>query len=299
MKLPDVRHWFGLDPPAHAVLPRPPLGTGTAPVLPPLGPPLHDDRLWPTERLEVVDALWGDGFQFPGGEAETLRLAKPLGLSAASSLLVVGAGSGGPPCCIASNMGVWVTGYESDPGLLGAATERSLRSGLARRAQIEAWDPDSPSFERGYFHHGLALEPLREGLLEPTLAALAQGLKPGGHLVLLETVADKPLDPSDPAVAAWQRLDGRKLDRLPAELTVTRALGRLGFDVRIVEDVSRRHVGQAVQGWREAVRGMQQAKPTHREATHLINEAELWLLRIRLFRGNGLRLVRWHAIGKS
>jgi hypothetical protein len=71
----------------------------------------------------------------------------------------------------------------------------------------------------------------------------------------------------------------------------------LGFDVRIAEDLSRRQIQHAVAGWREAVRGMEQAKPTHREAAHLVREAELWLLRIRLLRRRSLRLVRWHAIG--
>jgi SAM-dependent methyltransferase len=302
MKLPHMPHWFGRDATTPNVLMAAPTGSGPASgaVTPSqTSPDDGEERPWPVERLEVVDALWGEGFQFPGGEAETLRLVKPLGLSAATSLLVLGAGSGGPACCIARDLGVWVTGYESDHELLEAATERSLHSGLARRAQIAAWDPDAPSFERGYFHHGLALEPLRDGLVEPILAALAQALKPGGHLVLLETVADNPLDLADPVVAAWQRLDGRRLDRLPAEITITRALGRLGFDVRIVEDISRRHVHQSVVGWRDAVRGMRQAKPNHREAAQLVREAELWMLRIRLFRSRALRLVRWHAIGMS
>ncbi len=299
MKLPHIGHWFGLDTVANALTTA---STAGAPASVLTGSShasqeLADDSPWPADRIAMADALWGEGFQFPGGEAETMRLIKPLGLSAATSLLLLGAGSGGPPCCIASEMGVWVTGYESDPDLLAAASERSLRAGLSRRAQMVAWDPESPRFERGYFHHGLALEPLRYGLVEPTLAALADALKPGGHLVLLETVADNPLDPLDPKVAAWQRLDGRRLDRLPAEITITRALGRLGFDVRIVEDISRRHVHQSVVGWREAVRGMAQAKPSHREAAQLIKEAELWLLRIRLFGSRALRLVRWHAIG--
>ncbi len=299
MKLPDMRRWFGLDPIAKVLASVPLVSVPAVGHSPQPSAADLEDCPWPVERLEVVDALWGEGFQFPGGEAETLRLVKPLGMSAASSLLLLGAGSGGPPCCIASDLGVWVTGYESDRELLNAATERSLHAGLARRAQIEAWDPESPSFERGFFHHGLALEPLRDGLVEPTLAALAQALKPGGHLVMLETVADIPLNAADPLVAAWQRLDGRRLDRLPAEIAITRALGRLGFDVRIVEDVSRRHMHQSVAGWREAVRGMEQAKPNRREAAQLIREAELWLLRIRLFRSHALRLVRWHAIGRA
>src|ERR1700709_992241 len=52
--------------------------------------------VWPAPRLALVHQLWGPGFIFPGGEIETLRLARPLGLSAASSLLMMGARSGGP-----------------------------------------------------------------------------------------------------------------------------------------------------------------------------------------------------------
>ena len=112
-----MRHWFGLDQTpsgagtcAAARAPAPAAARPCAATV----PDADEDCPWPAERLELVDALWGEGFQFPGGEAETMRLVKPLGLSAATSLLVLGAGSGGPPCCIASDLGVWVTGYESD-----------------------------------------------------------------------------------------------------------------------------------------------------------------------------------------
>src|SRR5450755_4421180 len=64
-----------------------------------------DDPIWPSARIGVVEALWGEGFLFPGGREETLRLATPLGLSAASSLLLLGAGSGGPARCIATELG--------------------------------------------------------------------------------------------------------------------------------------------------------------------------------------------------
>ena len=75
-----------------------------------------------------------------------LRLAKPLGLSAASSLLLIGAGSGGAPSRVAEEFGVWVTGYEANARLLEVANERSRRAGLGRRAQVEPWDPQAPNF---------------------------------------------------------------------------------------------------------------------------------------------------------
>ena len=299
MLLPNVRNWFGLTSGADAAAPAVPrkAASGSEEGAPPSS--IFDNSQWSPQRLDVVDSLWGKGFQFPGGETETLHLARPLGLSSASSLILLGAGSGGPPCAIANKLGVWVTGFESDPGLALAATERSARVGLARRAQIETWNPENPHFEANQFHHGMALEPLRDALPEPTLAALAQALKPGGQLMLMETVTDTPLDAADPVAAGWRRLEKRRLDTVPSEIAITRVLGRLGFDVRIVEDVSQRHMRQALFGWRQVVRGMEHALPSARDAAQLVQEAELWMLRLKLLRVRKLRLVRWHAIKRG
>jgi SAM-dependent methyltransferase len=257
-----------------------------------------DDPVWPSARIGVVERLWGEGFLFPGGGDEVLRLAKPLGLSAASSLLLVGAGVGGPPRLIASEFGVWVTGYEANPRLVELANERSRRAGLGRRAQVEQWDPDVPKFPRRYFHHGIVIDALRVADPEALLHAISLALKPGGQLVLLETVSDLPLDRAEPIVGTWARLDHRGPE-VPSELGVTTVLGRLGFDVRIVEDVSRREMEEAVQGWQRAVKGWAQMHPSLRQVTVVVREAELWLARFRLMRAGRLRLVRWHAMVRN
>jgi SAM-dependent methyltransferase len=257
-----------------------------------------DDPVWPSARIGIVEALWGEGFLSPGGEAETLRLAKPMGLSAASSLLLLGTGSGGPTRSIATNLGVWVTGFEANPRLASLANERSVRAGLGRRAQVETWDPLAPKFPPHYYHHGVALEPWRGARPEPTLAAISLALKPGGQLVLVELVADAKLDAADPGVAAWVRLEHRLSD-VPSELSITRGLGRLGFDVRIVEDISHRHMQHSVAGWHAAVQAMEDTRPSLRELGLVVREAELWLARYRLMRAGRLRLVRWHAIGRG
>jgi SAM-dependent methyltransferase len=257
-----------------------------------------DDPVWPSARIGIAEALWGEGFLSPGGATETLRIAKPMGLSAASSLLLLGAGSGGSTRSIATSLGVWVSGFEANPRLAALANERSIRAGLGKRAQVETWDPDAPKFPLHYYHHGMALEPLHGARPEPTLAALSLALKPGGQLVLVELVADLKLDAADPTVAAWARLDHRP-PTAPGELAVSRVLGRLGFDVRIVEDVSRRHMLQSVAGWRMAVQAMEDTRPTLHELALIVREAELWLARYRLMRAGRLRLVRWHAIGRG
>ena len=86
---------------------------------------------------------------------------------------------------------------------------------------------------------------------------------------------------------------------MPSELEITRVLGRLGFDVRIVEDISRRHMQYAVAGWRNAVRSMEETRPSLHQIALVVREAELWLARFRLMRAGKLRLVRWHAIGRG
>src|SRR5258708_7210264 len=102
MALAAVKHWFGRQVPPSAESPRAMPGiepNRVSPEAPPSvtpGPP----PTWNADRLLTTDGLWGEGYQFPGGEIETLRLAKPMGLSRASSLLLIGAGAGGAACSL-------------------------------------------------------------------------------------------------------------------------------------------------------------------------------------------------------
>jgi SAM-dependent methyltransferase len=251
--------------------------------------------LWPAARRALADRLWGDGFIFPDGEQETLRLAMPLTLNKETSLMLVGAGSGGPPCCIAGQLGAWVTGFEADAGLLAAAMDRSLRGGFGRRAEIMPWTPLEPNFARRSFHHAMALEALPAQAPGPVLNAIFRALRPGGQLMMVELVADRPLDPKDEEIAAWSRLAGRE-PIVPSQRAIAGALARLGFDVRITEDISLRHMQHALRGWHSLIRNMSDQKPAPATAMLMVHEAELWLRRINLMRTKRIRLVRWHAI---
>ena len=139
MTMLGVMSWFGrparqpVDDPLHSsnVIPFTTVDAGLAPLA------SRPSPLWTPERLATTDALWGEGYQWPGGEMETVRLAKPLGLSAAASLLLLGAGSGGPACSVATLLGAWVSGFEADPDLAAVAVDRIARRNLTKRAQIE------------------------------------------------------------------------------------------------------------------------------------------------------------------
>jgi SAM-dependent methyltransferase len=252
---------------------------------------------WSPARLALVHRLWGAGFIFPGGEIETLRMARPLGISAASSLLIIGVGTGGPAIAVTRNLGVWVTGMDTDPDLLVAAKGLVKRAQLTKKISITGWDPDNPNFVEKGHHHCLALEPFRSARAEPILHALARGLKPGGQIVITELAAPRPLDPADHTVRRWAELEHRDPANLLAPVAVTRMLGRVGLDVRIAEDMSQPHLEHALLGWRVMLRDLGR-KPSRQEAVPMVAEAELWLLRRRLIRDGRLRMMRWHAISR-
>ncbi len=272
------------------------------PLAPPavsLGPPPPANP-WPKERLTVTNHLWGTGYTMPGGEIETLRLTKPLGLSSASSLLLLGVGGGGLAGSIVRNFGAWVTGLEAEPALVHQAQALMKAGQLATKAKIETWDPADPQFAPRQHHHCLAIEPLRcGGHPAPILDGLSKALKLGGQLVMTELVAVKPLTADMPSAARWAKLEHRDLSTMQTGNAITRMLSRVGFDVRIVEDVSDRHIQNAMIGWRVAVRELGEDKPPPLIAAQLVAEAEIWLLRVKLMKENRLRMVRWHAISRT
>jgi SAM-dependent methyltransferase len=258
----------------------------------------HLQSAWPPARLAMAHLLWGDGYVFPGGEIETLRLARPLGVSAATSLLVIGSGSGGPAISVARDLGTWVTGLESNADLEIASIKLVRKAQLQKKITIKTWDPEKPEFEPRSHHHCLALEPLLGPQPEPILDGIARALRPGGQLVLTELATAATLDLTDPTVKRWAVLERRDPSEIPAARAVTRMLGRVGLDVRIAEDASTRHMEQAMLGWRVLLRDLRDNKPTRHQAVQLIAEAELWLLRRRLIRSGQLRMMRWHAISR-
>ena len=69
--------------------------------------------------------------------------------------------------------------------------------------------------------------------------------------------------------------------------------------MRVAEDVSDRHIENALIGWRVAIRELRRRKPPPLMAAHLVAEAEIWLLRVKLLREKRLRMMRWHAISTA
>ena len=256
--------------------------------------------IWPAGRLALTNQLWGHGFIFPGGEVETLRLVRPLGTTAAASLLIIGVGSGGPASAVTRNLGTWVTGMDCDPSLVAASRGLISRAQLGKKVLIETWDPANPLLAAKAHHHCLAMLPLNGQRPEPILTSLAKALKPGGQLVMTELTAKVPLDLNDATVKRWASLERRNPAGVISGVAITRMLGRVGLDVRIAEDITNRHLEDMVLGWRLMLRDLeeQEHKPNRQQAALMVAEAELWLMRWRLMQRGQLKMMRWHAINR-
>ena len=279
----EARSWFGLsDPPAAAA-----------------AEPAPASPRWPADRLAAVEALWGSGFCGPGGAPETLRLCKPLALTASNNLLLLGGGLGGPAGAITDGTGAQIDNYECDAELAAAAERRLRAHPAAAKLRVRGFDRAHPSFKARGANHALAMEVARGADLPTILEAVAAALRPRGQIVLTELVADVAAPETDREYAAWCRLENR-LPALPRPDAVSAALTRLRFDIQAAEDVSDRHVAATRAGWRGAVKSMADGpRPSAAAASVIVTEAELWLLRIRLMRRFGIRLMRWHAIGAA
>jgi len=296
-RIAEVNDWVGrsapfiMRPGVDPVDARPPARLARV-------PPYATTR-WAEGRLAAVEALWGEGFTSPGGGEYVLSLVSSLALTEGDKLLLLGGGLGGPACAIAESSGALVFSFEADAALEAASRARLAKQACARRVSVGGWDPGAPTFGGLVLDHALSLEALRGPDPGPALDVLAASLRPSGQIVMIEMVSDRAIPDTDREFAAWCRLENR-LPALPSGQLITAALTRLHYDVRVVEDVSAPHVQAALAGWRHAMQAIGRgACPAAGSAAMVMMEAELWLLRIRMMRRFGLRLVRWHAVAMA
>jgi hypothetical protein len=313
MHLPDLRKWLALGrrhrAPSDAVASPggrlrldEPGGSGRKQVDPEFAAhlaaidALAGDSAWDRDRLGVADELWGEGCQWPGGTDEVMRCTVPFGLAPSSSLLLLGAGAAGPTVRIATELGIWVSGFEADPVLALVAERRIQKAGaVAKRSSVQALDLAKPVFKKNAFHSALSIEALRGEQPQMMIAAMRRAIKFGGQMAVIETVAPQPLDPGDPAVAAWCRLERRAPP--PAGFDwITKPMSERGFDLRVNEDLTARQVRYAVTAWMRLVREMKTNRPPPRRAMAVVNEAELWFRRIDLMTTGKLKVMRWLSI---
>ena len=160
---------------------------------------LPDDP-WNKEKIEIAQYIWGDGYCGPGGPEQIIAMSKLLALSPEMSMVEIGAGLGGPARTLVEEFGVWMTGYERSERLVIAGNVLSKMAGMAKKAILEPYDPESPEpfdrkFDRAFAKEALFTIDNKDQIL----ANIYESLKPDCLFLITDYVAGEQIS------------DGRKL----------------------------------------------------------------------------------------
>ncbi len=143
-------------------------GVASAPCAAPYAPSLvpetelaaDDDPIWPSARIGVVEALWGEGFLFsrwPRGDDCALR-SRLGSLPHRACCRCWGLAVVAPPACIATELGGWVSGYrgECPSRRIGERTDPAGRGWDAAQRCRPGIRPIRHSPQH-YYHHAIAI----------------------------------------------------------------------------------------------------------------------------------------------
>ncbi len=256
---------------------------------------LPNSRIWPVERVNVAEMVWGRGFIGPGSPELVLALVRPLGLDSTKTMLELGAGLGAAAQTIAETTGAAVTGLNGDPLLARLGMDRMLEAGLGETLSISLYDPERLTLDRR-FDAILARECFFTVLRKDELFdALQTGLKPRGRLLFTDYVM-KHSGGGGRIIDSWRHGE----PQMPHPWTIAQVVERLQnqhFDVRTAEDITDQHRSQILAGWERLTEILphRRLEPVIQEL--MLREGEIWMRRIAALDTGDVRLYKFHALG--
>lgn len=256
---------------------------------------LGDDPFaWTPERIAFNRRLWGEEEEVvgPGGAEFSVRLTNPMALKPGASLLDLTAGLGGGSRKLADQLGLWVTGMESDADLADAAAQLSLVAGMKKKADIVAFDPAELSLPNAKFHGALIREMLyRIDDRDRMLQVVCDALKPRAALSFTDLALADENALDNPKAAIWRDAEpGRPMP--PVMGYYPPLLEALGFEVRVHEDATQEYVGHVLASWGGFVKNLDRRLLDRDFVNRMMHEAKFWLARMRALESGDLRLVR-------
>lgn len=252
---------------------------------------------WSTIRIRLVQLVWGEGYCGPGGPNHIIEMTKLLDLKPEKSMMLIGAGIGGPARTLAKEYGVWVDGYEESEKLVNKGTEMSTHMGLSKKARLIHKDLNNiSSFERQY-DCAFSKEILYrvENKLE-LLQAIYDNLKPGSLFLFSDVVAKNAECLQQTSVRQWIQQEPLKPYPVTSDQLV-RMLKQCGFSIRVNEDITKQYIRLVAEGWSDAetlVDALVERGEGAKESLLTVaKEARLWELRKKNMNSGDLRVTRY------
>jgi len=158
---------------------------------------------YPRQLIDLLEAIWGEGFLSPGGPGEVARALEGYSISEAS-VLDIGCGAGGVDLALVREHGAgYVTALDVEDGVLERARELIAKEGLADRiGLVKVWPGPLPfppaTFDVVFSKEAIIHIPDKHALM----AEVARVLKPGGYLLASDWLIGHDGAPS-PAMKAY------------------------------------------------------------------------------------------------
>lgn len=311
--------WDGVDPedlmsgpPASKVRPRMSIDTSTE----------TPEEALRTNRLAIVQQLWGDGLCLPGGEKFSLSLLEEARTKSSVTIadIIAGksngkkasgkandltiadltAGLGGGTRHIAEKLGATVLGFERDKDFAEAAQRLSEETGNKSVESISWFDPEQVEKHLDKAQCDIILA--RELLFslpdsKGVLSQIGEALAPDGTLIFTDfALADRSSE--NKSVLAWRQTEPRK--PTPSSVDEYRELLQgLRYDVKSIDDISKEYASAIQVGWKSMVEHLKSGSFSRAYVDALIQEGQIWLSRSRALKSGQLRLIKCRAVMKK
>lgn len=283
--------WEGVELPQQDARPgrEPQLAAAPAPE----PPPLIKLEPWETPAIRVMHAIWGEGFNGPGGAPLVLELVKPFAINNSMSVLDFGCGPGGGARAIVKEFDVWTTGVERDKALAELGKQLSTRAGLERKADIQVYDHENFVQRSGGFDCILSLEAMYKfDKREVILARLENALKTRGQLTVTDYLRGDKVAADDPLLKS--ALGG--VPPLWTKAEYEKRFAELKFDLRVSEDITDKYRAMVLEALDQVTKSREGKSVIRTFPEEFLKAAEAWGRRVAAMEAGSLRVYRFYGI---
>lgn len=251
---------------------------------------------WDDARVQIAQYIWGEGYCGPGGPEHVIGMSKLLALSPEMSMMVLGAGLGGPGRVLAHEFGVWITGFEASEKLAKAGMELSTMGGMAKKAPVVHYDPEkaepfSRNYDRAFAKDTLFTVDNKLGLMKQVCAKL----KTDGLFLISDFVLANDAVRNTPDYAKWKEQEPHPPHAITPEAEAE-LFEQSGFSVRVNENISEQYVSLIAKAWADVdsavTKLMKQGDEGKTMIKALLREAEFWSHRSKMLESGDLQVWR-------
>lgn len=253
---------------------------------------------WSDTRRQLAQEIWSPGFVVPGGNDYVEKLVSGCSLTEAETMLEIGVGMGGGTRTIIGKFGNYVTGYERDENLAAAAVRHAVTYEIDDKLEIVNAPFETLDLKKSYFRAALIRDILYTVEEKVSMMTkVAESLKTGESFLVMTDFLFDPGDES-PELAAWKAVEERPV--FPwTEDDLTKCLGALGVQPRIVEDESDDYRTMVVDAWSEYLKTVEGQEISDEMGREMAREGEFWARRSAALETGALKYFRIEGVKVS